>query len=102
MRRDFAVVGGFFGVIAVPFGIIWGLNWLGDAPQRNALALCDDAIKATLKAPATYVRVSDGTLGVMEYDAQNGFGVLVRGRGYCTFKDGGRAAEWLELPDSMR
>ena len=101
MRGYLTVVGGLIGICALPFGIIWGLNWFGDAPQRNALALCDEAVKATLKAPATYVRVSDGTLGIMEYDAQNGFGVLVRSRGYCTLKDGGKSAEWLELPDSM-
>lgn len=73
------------------------LRW----PVWSELSRCDAAIKDQLKAPATYNRVSptwwNATSSVthIEYDAQNGFGVPVRGRGTCIA--GESSATWLEM-----
>jgi hypothetical protein len=65
----------------------------------SKLRTCEEAIAKTLKAPSTYRRVNaDGAMGSynIEYDAENSFGVPLRGKGLCTVDDSG-AATWLEL-----
>lgn len=66
------------------------------------LARCDDAIKATLKAPASYHRVStDGISGAfwaIEYDAVNLYNAPIRAKGTC-YIDGDKV-QWLELSRS--
>lgn len=66
------------------------------------LAKCDDAIKATLKAPASYHRVStDGVSGAfwtIEYDAVNLYNAPIRAKGTC-YIDGDKV-QWLELSRS--
>jgi hypothetical protein len=70
-------------------------------PTPSGLRQCDEAIKAQLKAPATYRRISgDGSYGIFNitYDAENSFGVPIRSKGMCFVNDG--KASWLE--DSLR
>lgn len=81
--------------------LIGGLIFL--IVRDPGLSLCDEAIKAQLKAPSTYERISaSGPRGSyrIEYDAANSFGVPLRGQGYCTVKDG--HATWLDLTDALR
>lgn len=56
---------------------------------------CDEAIKATLKAPSSYKRVSKQG-GRIEYDAVNSFNAPLRGRGLCIFDGSGNKARWSE------
>ena len=61
------------------------------------LGACEDAIKETLKAPATYQRVEvEGSSGdyTITYDAENSFGVPLRGTGSCIVSGG--QAQWFE------
>lgn len=96
--RGYLAILGFIGAIGALF---LGIGWLAGMDQRRDLALCEDAIKAQLKAPATYQRVEFS--GVLKpdyritYDAQNSFGVPLRGSGYCTVDAKGVSAKWLEL-----
>ncbi|WP_432769767.1 MAG: hypothetical protein HEQ22_03205 [Sphingopyxis sp.] len=93
-------------MIAALGAIFGGIFYLAGAPLRNDMALCDAAIMATLKAPATYRRVpsseTKGSLYRLEYDAENSFGVPLRGQGYCSISEDGTSAEWLDLPDSLK
>ena len=57
----------------------------------RAVQLCDDEIKAQLKAPSTYKRISadksqtyGGTIVTVEYEAQNSFGVPLREKHSCS------------------
>ncbi|HKT85611.1 MAG TPA: hypothetical protein VJQ77_05945 [Novosphingobium sp.] len=62
-------------------------------------AACRMAIEAKLKAPSTYKTVSvdgSGAFYDIEYDAENAFGVPMRGKGFCTVNDDGTAT-WVEL-----
>jgi hypothetical protein len=85
---------------------IGALIWFGEAPERKGFQLCDEAIKSTLKAPSTYRRVEGkGTYHVsgsayysIEYDAQNSFGVPLRGHGSCQVNVDQTAAKWVEYP----
>ena len=62
-------------------------------------AKCDDAIKAKLRSPATYQRVSleggasDYAISI-EYDAANAYGTPIRGKGTCYLENG--RARWVE------
>lgn len=56
---------------------------------------CDDAIKATLKAPSSYKRISK-VGGKIEYDAVNSFNAPLRGRGVCLYDAEKGTALWLE------
>lgn len=67
------------------------------------LAKCDEAIKATLKAPASFKRVSaEGSGGFwnIQYDAVNSFNAPLRGRGHCYVLKG--KADWFEDRDIDR
>lgn len=61
---------------------------------RPGLATCENAIKAKLKAPATYQRVAQ-TPGEYRYeidfDAANAFGTPMRDRATCTLTPEGAA-----------
>jgi hypothetical protein len=74
---------------------------MSDTPERSALRLCDAAIQRTLKAPSTYRRVTatgdEGSYWI-EYDADNAFGVPIRGMGSCGISQGG--AEWRDVSRS--
>lgn len=66
-------------------------------PGRMHLSECEDAIKAQLKAPSTYERVDyqqAGPLLMIQYDAQNSFGVPLRGSGVCNTS--GSTVEWRD------
>lgn len=68
---------------------------LGGCADSFNLGKCDTAIKATLKTPASYKRVStEGSAGSywIEYDAVNLFNAPVRGAGRCTIVAG--EASW--------
>ena len=72
-------------------GIAWLLTW------KPGLSACEDAIKETLKAPATYQRVKvegSSPLYTITYDAENSFGVPLRGSGFCNVN--GAQASWFE------
>jgi hypothetical protein len=106
MRYSWVVIG----VIAVIGALIGGTFWLAGAKERTGWRLCDEAIKATLKAPATYQRIMDDQLSSfasgdssfrITYDAQNGFGVPIRSRGFCTVNADRSGAEWVQMPDTM-
>lgn len=60
------------------------------SPSERAKRLCDDAIRAEIRTPASYDRidafVSDGYVSIT-YDAQNGYGAVVRGRGRCSLDE---------------
>ncbi len=76
-------------------GFVGGLIWL--LTFKPGLSACEDAIKATLKAPATYQRVKvDGPSGdySITYYAENSFGVPLRGTGQCLIIDG--KVDWFE------
>lgn len=56
-----------------------------------ALRLCDTATRAAMKAPSTYRRIEallapDGREAWIEFDAQNSFGVSMRGASRCRFE----------------
>lgn len=66
---------------------------------------CGDAIKRTLKAPATYKLVSAKGIGPkpysyleIEYDADNSFGVPLRAKGNCLISSPGHAVWLPETP----
>lgn len=68
---------------------------LGGCNDQFNMSKCDAAIKETLKAPASYNRVSaEGGNGSywVEYDAVNLFNAPVRGAGRCTIIAG--EASW--------
>lgn len=102
--RSYLIVFGFF---AVPALLIGALVWVAKAPERAGYQMCDEAIMATLKAPATYRRI-DGPdtfatgddMFRITYDAQNSFGVPLRSKGFCTITDDGKSADWVQLPDT--
>ncbi len=91
-------------MLAIPAGIVAVFYLLMALPERQDMALCDEAIKATLKAPSTYrriegpgtYRVANGSRYMIEYDAANGFGVPVRGRGNCKVNEARTSASWVE------
>lgn len=65
-------------------------------PNLNA---CEDALKATLKAPASYKRIKvtgnpGDTLYLIEYDAVNSYNAPIRGNGMCHLTKSG--AEWTD------
>lgn len=88
-------------VVAIVAGIsvpsLW--NLLKPAERDLGLEACEREIKATLRAPSTYQRVSatSGPQYFIEYDAQNGFGVPMRGSGMCDASTPSLAA-WTEFP----
>jgi hypothetical protein len=65
------------------------------------LTKCDDAIKATLKAPASYKRVSvsgsEGSYNIT-YDAVNSYNAPLRTSGRCFVSD--YEASWYEDPSN--
>lgn len=72
------------------------------------LGKCDDAIKATLKAPSTYKRVDYSLFSegypvnyTISYDAQNSYGVPLRDSGRCTLHQDG-TVDWAEMPTLRR
>ena len=71
---------------------------LGLAGCDRVPATCHEAIQDTLKAPSTYKLISSKRAGNMyqiEYDAENSFGVPLRGQGYCMVE--GDNATWAEI-----
>lgn len=71
-----------------------GLGACDQVPEE-----CDEAIQRTLKAPSTYDRIEAERSGGgyrIEYDAENSYGVPLRGQGYCLVMDG--EASWAEVP----
>ncbi|ALJ14227.1 hypothetical protein [Sphingopyxis macrogoltabida] len=100
MMRGYLTLLGFLAAVGALFG---GVIWAAGSSQRSELSMCEDAIKATLKAPSTYVRIEasgghDGMSHRIEYDAQNSFGVPIRSYGYCSIEDNGGRAKWTEFP----
>ena len=78
--------------IAAIFGTIW---WRENEP----LWKCDALAKETLKSPSSYRRISAECTSAtcdIEYEAANSFGVLLRGKGYCTTFEGNTT--WYEPP----
>lgn len=70
------------------------LSGCGDDPEIN---YCDAAIKATLKAPASYKRVGVSKNGYkwrIDYDAVNSYNAPIRGSGQCSVI--GKEAVWFE------
>lgn len=99
---------GYAAVIAVVLAlaaIFGGIIYAGGQPLRNDLRLCDEAIMATLKAPATYRRIEAPTFRRTSYrivyDAENSFGVPLRSTGYCSIHENGGRADWIELPEAQ-
>jgi len=70
------------------------------APLPTDLRMCDEAIKAKLKAPATYNRINSpdyySPIYDITYDAQNSFGVPLRSHGWCEFDKSHEHATWTE------
>lgn len=70
----------------------WGCN-------KN-LAKCEDRIKADLVAPATYetVKANSCKHGMcnIEYDAENAFGVPIRGEGICIIVSDTGEVRWSD------
>ena len=67
--------------------------------ENPNLTRCDEAIKARLKAPASFKRVSaegGDTFWTIQYDAVNSFNAPLRGKGIC-FVNGAKA-DWIEEP----
>lgn len=96
-------------VVTIMVAIFGGIFWAAGAREREGWRLCDEAIKATLKAPATYksaegpdTYVTQTELYRIAYDAENSFGVPLRSRGFCRINDGRTAAIWTEMPDNLR
>jgi hypothetical protein len=61
---------------------------LAAAPRDPAVEICEKATVYELVSPSTYKFVSsiiDKNVVLLEYDAQNGFGALVRGISECAF-----------------
>lgn len=95
---------GVWGLIA--FALLGGFLLSTRYSDLLKLRACDSAIKAELKAPATYNRVSPLFLEVLsgqsvdmiEYDAANSFGTPIRGKGYCVANEANDGATWLEAP----
>ena len=89
-------------VAAVLFTLVGGTIYLAVREDPN-LSTCEDAIRAKLKAPATYKRVKfDGVGGAdgiydIEYDANNSFNTPLRGHGTCLLKGG--KAQWMDFSD---
>ncbi|MEQ1499005.1 MAG: hypothetical protein ABL914_10125, partial [Novosphingobium sp.] len=82
-------------VVALFYGL--GTKLFG----RTYLDTCEDALKATLKAPSTYKRIKssgsnapDGYF-IIDYDASNPMGVPMRGHGMCFLEKG--KARWAEV-----
>jgi hypothetical protein len=72
----------------------------------KALDACEGAIKATLKSPSSYKRISAEDRGAanlgsyaIEYDALNPMGVSIRGRGKCYIDRNAMAPHWSETPE---
>lgn len=86
--------------LGISIALVGSIYFASQWPRSRDLKLCDQAIQATLKAPATYKRVSAsddmGTFYRIEYDAENSFGVPLRGSGYCTVDDSRSKASWIE------
>lgn len=92
-------------LVLIVGGMLGAAYFNSQAPLRHDLALCDDAIKATLKAPSTYRRVaapdvyySERRNYRVEYDADNAFGVPMRGKGFCTLDGNRTSATWVDMP----
>lgn len=70
--------------------------------EDATLSACDEAVKAQLKAPSTYKRLSaDGfasdaktAMWTITYDANNAFNVPLRGKGQCLISKG--QTSWFE------
>lgn len=93
------------GAVGIPAIMAGGLFVLASWPLWSDLNLCDAAIMAKLKAPATYRRINapDGYSASnftyrITYDAENSFGVPLRSAGYCTVNSRRTAADWAEMP----
>jgi hypothetical protein len=92
-------------MLGIPAAMIGAAYLLAALPERRDMALCDEAIKATLKAPSTYrriegpgtFRVASGSSYMVEYDAANGFGVPIRGKGACKVNADRTSASWVEF-----
>lgn len=73
------------------------------SPVQKRLRLCDQAIRADLKAPATYDRVSgsldygQATIFSITYDAENSFGVPIRSSAKCSVSLDGASATWTAM-----
>jgi hypothetical protein len=79
----------------IPLGLVTALTagyFLTQLPSLwgRHLAACDEAIKETLKAPSTYKRIESYSIEgqysssyVITYDAQNSFGVPLRGKAHA-------------------
>lgn len=93
------VLGGSVLAIVVLFAVLY----YSSAPYQTLLK-CDEAIQSQLKAPSTYERIDSMNWAAdannsfqITYDAQNSFGVPLRGKGVCTVSANGQA-DWEEWP----
>lgn len=70
---------------------------------HSDISSCDTSIQYKLKAPSTYRRISSKYQGSGEYqiayDAENSFGVPLRGRGICTIDRATGMATFDEMSD---
>lgn len=102
---DFKEIGRYIFYGSLIFAaMLGGIYIVSHIPEYTALKKCDAAIQATLKAPSTFRRISyngsgsDGDYSfTISYDAANGFGVPIRGRGRCFTDRSSGAATWFEL-----
>lgn len=92
------LVGGVAALALVGAAIYWF------SPAQRALRTCEFFLKAQLKAPSTYTRTtfSDFTQSdppglSIEYEAENAFGVPIRGSGSCTLNADLDAAVWYDF-----
>lgn len=87
----------FAAIVIIVSAILIGPFVYFNAEYLNDKSMCDIAIKSTLKAPSTYKSISYKNIAGyydVEYDAENSFGVPIRGRGLCTIENG--VAKWIE------
>lgn len=68
------------------------------------LDACEDALKATLRAPSSYKRIAvnghwQGRTYDIEYDAVNAFNAPIRGKGWCNIDR--RGAHWTDMTPSQ-
>ena len=65
-----------------------GCDFVDEWSTDPAIRMCETAIQETLQAPATYKRteaVISGERVLVRFDAQNGFGAILRKVGTCLF-----------------
>ncbi len=107
--RKLGSIGWGYAATALVLLLLGGLVGAGyhasGAPLRHDLELCDNAIRETLIAPTTYKRVAAPDLYHaerrnyrIEFDADNGLGVPIRGKGFCALSADRTSASWVAMP----